>query len=436
MQVAELGRKVAAYQSHHLQHDLPGLMRSARLPVLWDMSFRLQSLALSLLVGSQAMLGQGTPCPNSNGEPMTVVGNAPVVTLDLSRWDGTKRPARFVFDSGGGAIILDESLAEDLGLKPTGEPIEEAGARFVPASLPTAQFGPVLVSLSTSQAFLHPGKNSFDTRERIEGLLPGKALEPYQVVLDYPRERFTIAPSGCVTHRGLKVPSPFLPASGHPRIDASIDGKSYGLLLDTGSRVSLARRSLLESLSAAHPTWPHSTGASGTADMPGGNGEEFLLRVPEVTWGAFQIKNVLFVSRPDETYSPSSFETPGEITGALGGNVLKSFRMEIDYPHGTTYLEQKARNAGDDMNSVGLVLDVDAANNLIVRAISSTAAALTMSNVHPGDQIIEIDGKRETPWYLVDASNALSGAVGETKKLVIRRAGKEIQTIARVAHIL
>jgi C-terminal processing protease CtpA/Prc len=116
--------------------------------------------------------------------------------------------------------------------------------------------------------------------------------------------------------------------------------------------------------------------------------------------------------------------------------VLKTFRVEIDYPHRTTYLEQKVSDAGNDMNSAGLVLDIDAASQLIVRAISTTAAAVTKRNIHPGDQIVEIDGKREKPWKLVDASDALSGGVGEKKRLVIRRAGKEMKTIAAVAHLL
>jgi C-terminal processing protease CtpA/Prc len=82
------------------------------------------------------------------------------------------------------------------------------------------------------------------------------------------------------------------------------------------------------------------------------------------------------------------------------------------------------------------VLDVDATNNLVVRAISSTAAALTKTNIHPGDQIIEIDGKRELLWKVTEASDALSGPVGETKRLVIKRGGEEIQTTAVVAHLL
>lgn len=209
---------------------------------------------------------------------MVVEGGAPIVTLNLKRVDGTMRSARFVFDSGGGAIILDEGLANDLGLQPTGEPITDGGVRFVPTVPPVAQFGTTVVVLSSSKAFIHMGKSSLDTRERVEGLLPGKALESYQVVLDYPKQRFSISPAGCVRRRGERVPSPFLPASGHPGISATVDGAKYGLLLDTGSRATLAGRDLLERLSATHPSWPHSTGASGTADMPGSDGREFLLR--------------------------------------------------------------------------------------------------------------------------------------------------------------
>jgi C-terminal processing protease CtpA/Prc len=57
-------------------------------------------------------------------------------------------------------------------------------------------------------------------------------------------------------------------------------------------------------------------------------------------------------------------------------------------------------------------------------------------NIRPGDQIVEIDGKRGIPWKVVDASDALPGAEGETKRLDIRRDGKEIQTIVVVAHLL
>ena len=52
--------------------------------------------------------------------PMSVEGNAPIVTLSFKRPDGSIRSARFLFDSGGGAIILGEGLAKDIGLKSKG----------------------------------------------------------------------------------------------------------------------------------------------------------------------------------------------------------------------------------------------------------------------------------------------------------------------------
>ncbi len=162
---------------------------------------------------------------------MSVEGNAPIVTLQFKRQNGTIRAARFVFDSGGGAVLFDSALVSDLGLKPSGAEIGEAGERYVPVNPPEASIG---------------------------------------------------------------------------------------------------------------------------------------------------------------------------------------FRVEIDYPHVTTYLEQVHQPDADNMNSAGLVLDSDAANQLVVVSVSATADEITRRNVLPGDIILQIEGKSETPWTITAASQALSGAVGET----------------------
>ena len=177
-------------------------------------------------------------------------------------------------------------------------------------------------------------------------------------------------------------------------------------------------------------------GASGTANVPGSDGKEFLLRVPELTWGGFHMRNVLIVSRPDATYSPNHYKTPNPIEGALGGNVLRRFRVEIDYPHGETYLGQTSEEAGEDMNSAGLVLDIDGANKLVVRAISSSAAPLTKSNVRVNDVILEIDGEREKPWTITNASDALAGAIGENKRIVLRHGSKVLSTSIVISDLL
>jgi hypothetical protein len=393
------------------------------------------AIAIFTLGNRPALCAQPVVCPVGKTS-MSVEGNAPIVSLRFRRQDGTTRVARFVFDSGGGAVLIDDSLASDLGLTPSGAEIVDSGERYAPVKMPPALIGRFSVSLATSKAFIHLGARSFDAREHIEGLLPGKALEPYQVVIDYPHRFFYVAAAGCIRDRGVEAESPFLPASGHPRVVVTVSDQKYGFLLDTGSRVTLARRDLLESLSAAHPEWPHSTGASGVANMPGGNGREFLLRVPEIEWGPFHLRNVLFVSRPDETFSTTDFETPESIVGALGGNVLSGFRVEIDYPHGKTYLEKIHEPDPGDMNSAGLVLDVNTKDQLVVVAVSSTADPLTRRNLRPGDIILRIAGKRETPWAITDASQALSGTVGKRIGLLLLRDGVAVHTTVKIAHLI
>jgi len=89
------------------------------------------------------------PCLHSQGPrnihhvtvPLSVEGNAPIATLSFKRPDGGLRNARFIFDSGGGAIILDEGLATDLGLRPEGADVSEGGQRYRAVKLPTTFVG-------------------------------------------------------------------------------------------------------------------------------------------------------------------------------------------------------------------------------------------------------------------------------------------------------
>ena len=108
--------------------------------------------------------------------PMSVEGNVPIVTLGFRRPDGGLRTARFVFDSGGGAVILDQRLATELALKPEGATITSDGNEYRRITLPPAFVGSMPVDLQTSNAFVHLGSASFDQRDKVEGLLPARRL--------------------------------------------------------------------------------------------------------------------------------------------------------------------------------------------------------------------------------------------------------------------
>ena len=157
----------------------------------------------TVVLGLECLQAQHQPGTYHETVPMSVEGNAPIITLTFKTPDGSLRTARFLFDSGGGAIILAEGLAEDIGLKSKGAILSDDGVQYQEVDLPTALLGDMSVNLQTSKAFVHLGAGSFiHHRIDVDGMLPGKALEHYQVVLDYPQHRLSVGEPGSLPHRG------------------------------------------------------------------------------------------------------------------------------------------------------------------------------------------------------------------------------------------
>lgn len=388
----------------------------------------------------------GFPCSPAQSQnaldhvtvPMSVEGNVPIVTLQFQRANGGTRTARFLFDSGGGAIIFDEGLATDIGLKPEGPELSDDGQRYRAVKVLAARVGGMRVDLSGSKAFVHLGRTSFSNRDTVEGMLPGKALEHYQVALDYPEQLWSIGNPGTLAHRGERLRAPYLASSGHPRIEVNIGDARFGLLVDTGAEVTLLREGLLRGWSQEHPDWPRGSGAVGPANMGGSadDGNLLLLRIPALQIGSFMVAQVAAASRPDQTYSTTSYETPAVIVGALGGNVLSQFRVEIDYPEKLLFLKPSGKILANDFDTVGLVLETGATGELVVRAVSSSASSITRQNILPRDVVLQIGNMSKAPYTLTKAARELSGTVGERKQLLILRNGKPMTVIVTVSRIL
>jgi C-terminal processing protease CtpA/Prc len=110
--------------------------------------------------------------------------------------------------------------------------------------------------------------------------------------------------------------------------------------------------------------------------------------------------------------------------------------LEIDYPDQLLFLVPSSLEQRNDFDTVGLVLDTNSAGQLFVRAVSSSASALTRKNILPGDIIVQLKGFDRAPYTLTEASRALSGAVGEHKELLILRQGKSMTVTVDVSRIL
>jgi hypothetical protein len=174
-----------------------------------------------------------------------------------------------------------------------------------------------------------------------DGLLPGHVLAKYHVVFDYPKATFTIAkPSAALKPQGTAIAMPVSPQSGFPRTEIEVDGTTHGLLLDTGASFTMVSQTVLESWGTAHTDWKRYPGGYGEAATLGGQTLETMF-LPKATWGGQPLVEMGVVSQKAgvfEKWMSSMMTAP--IVGSLAGNVLKQFRVELDYPHQKLYLSR------------------------------------------------------------------------------------------------
>lgn len=360
--------------------------------------------------------------------PMLLEGNVPIVELELPTAAGGVRKARFVIDTGGGAIIVGSKLMADIGAKTEGPPMTEEGSkmqRLAPVQIRAA--GEAL-DVAGLPAFAALETEWVISRDNAEGMLPGRFLRRYDLILDYPARTVTFAKPGSVTPRGIKLPAAIGENNGFPRIEATIGDQTYGFLLDSGASFTMISRAALEKWSEANPDWSKATGALGFANMIGSKmeTEALMLRIPDLKLGSFAIANAAAVSRPEGTFEKRmSNIMPAPIIGSIAGNVLRDFRVEIDYQNGAVYLEHAKTLSPAEISGVGLILSRTKAG-LVVKGTASTAGAGVKEVVHAGDVLVSVDGEAMSGKSLNEASQLLQGAKDTKKRLTLLRGDQTI----------
>ncbi len=369
--------------------------------------------------------------------PLEIEHNRPLIRLEVLRPDGaTRQPIRCVVDTGGGSFIVSEPVARDLHL-PFGQVFEseEEGGRFALTRLPPVWAGSLQLDLQGLQALILLDRSTIMPGQAVDALIPGRLLARYHLILDYPEGRLTLAEHGTVKPRGTPVPSPVHPESGFPRLEVVVDSEPLGMLLDTGASCTMISEGLFRRWKAAHPEWPVADGAFGPANMGGGplDGASRMIRLPVLTVGPFRLEGLAAVSR-----SAGAFEQrvsrlmTAPVVGLVGGNALRHFRVEIDYAGGVTYLEQHGAPDPIDTDMVGLVLQPHRNGTFTVSATTKDLAEL----VHPGDRLLQVDGKAITGLSLPAAVDALRGTPGEGRTLLLERGGVRRVVQAKVRRIV
>ncbi len=271
---------------------------------------------------------------------------------------------RLLTDTGGGVLFFDDaamrlklsvsgvSLSDYKGMAakfPEFEPGKEVPAPKTEGDVVPIAPGPVRMRLS------------WLTKD-IDGIIGQGWFGDRVWTLDYPAHKLTFhpdgkAPSSDKAHRvdlGFRKNEKGQRATHYPRIEISIAGQTYDVLLATGSTVAvtagalkvlddggsairatcLISTTIFDQWKKEHPEWrivPNAEEGSG----------EPMIEVPELTIAGYTVKNIWFTQRPDNNFSEHfSNWTDKPVVGAIGGNVLKAFRVVLDYPAAAAWFEK------------------------------------------------------------------------------------------------
>jgi hypothetical protein len=380
--------------------------------------------------------GQDSAVPRSVTLPFTLDHNRMIVVVEFVRPDGSLRQAHAWMDTGDQYLSLAESLARDLGLDLSG--LQDGGAQHSVESAspaPPMRLAGMPLDVEGIATRIHPG-----TRLRpgvpAEANLPASALRHDHIVLDYPAQRLTVARPGILKPRGVPIPSRVNASTGLFQIAATLDGETVQLGVDNGSAGTWVSEALTSVWQARHPEWSRATGAVGSANFFGFEFEPrgVLMRLPDLGIGPLHAQGVGVLGLDQSLFEWYSKKSAGPVAGFIGANVLKGFRIEIDYPRQVTYWESGSPLDPHDLDIVGLTVRPEMNGGFTVAGVATKGGQPTVEGVAPGDRLIRVD-TLDTQGVLMGAVvNALRGEPGAIRTLVIERAGKQVTVEAKVTR--
>ena len=359
--------------------------------------------------------------------------------LNFVRPNGTLRKALAFVDLGTPTLVLDKNLHEELQAG-QGKPV-------------ILRVGDLEIKVDSSAVETdtglgltgHDGKRTLP----VEAVLSGSVLTNYQVVVDYAKRTLTVAQPNTLKNTGDAVPCRVNEKTGMISITGDIDGRPYVLAIDTGSAYSWVREDVAEQWTKAHPEWK---GAVGEANMQtrtdGAESRATILRLPEIKLGSLQLKQVgaLGISAEAPPIPPAlgesavhgdffdwySKKSPEPVIGWIGGNVLKGFRVMIDFPRRMIYWEHQIELDPHDLDQVGVTLE-KRDTGYFIAGIAQKHGQPTVDAVRVGDRLIQVDDLQLSNATRGAIFAALHGKPGSVRTLAVERDGKRLNVAEKIS---
>lgn len=394
-----------------------------------------------LLLIFLARASEALDSERSGTVPFIFDDNRVFAQLDFVRADGTLRKVLAFVDLGTPALVLDKKLHEELQVG-QGKPV------ILRVGHLEMKVDSSAVETDTDLGLTGPnGKRTVP----VEAVLSGSVLTNYELVVDYAKRTLMVAQANTLKSTGDAVPCRVNEKTGMVSITTEIDGRPYALAVDTGSAYSWVREDVAEQWTKAHPDWERGKGAVGEANMQsrtgGAQARATILRLPEIKLGSLSLKQVGALGiapeappippAPGQSKVEGSFfdwyskKAPEPVIGWLGGNVLRGFRLMIDFPRRTTYWERVSDLDPHELDQVGVTLE-KRSDGYFIAGIAQKSGKPTVDTVRVGDKLIQVDDVVLSSATRGAIFAALHGKPGEVRMLVVERDGQQLTVPAKV----
>jgi hypothetical protein len=369
--------------------------------------------------------------------PAVIDHNRIIVAANVRLPDGSMQHVRAWVDNGNAALEMSRHLATMLALKVSCD--DKACSTTPPAEV---ILGGMSISLAGVKEAKIPLKPVNAAAVMAAGLdaeinLPATVLRQYDVLIDFPGQRFTIGAPGSIHFLGSsgKVQ---VSADGLIQVPAKIENKKYNLGLDLGASISFLSGELFDRLAAAHADWPHMTGAITSANMWGEDGELQwkVMKVDRVQFGPLFLTDVAMVDFPKDRQDFFEKRAGMPTAGLIGSQALLNYRIGIDYAHAMVYFDIGRLFNFPDFDAVGMVLRPEDDGRFTILGAVDFNGEPSVSGVEAGDSLLAVNEIAVRGSTMGQVWAMLRGTPGQERRLMVERGGKQIAVVARVRHFL
>jgi PDZ domain/Aspartyl protease len=339
-----------------------------------------------------------------------------------------------VIDSGAADWFVSASKAKALGLQPQGNSTSE-----ISMQLGTLMGALTLQDHATAilpQAEVEGLEQYFG--RPVSGILGYELFEQLVVEVDYQHQTLGLHRPQTYRYQGKGQRIPLEMEGDRPYIQATVTPYGYPtfsgkLMVDLGSNAALSLTAgcgLDQQLIAAAPR----TLKRNLATITGAN-QIILGRVQRVQIGSLQIQ------QPITIFGKTTGEDCDRLSGKIGYQILRQFKVILDYPHRQLILEpilgaNPVQQPSYDYDLSGLWLEATGAQlkNYRVGAISANTPA-ARAGVQVGDTLVKLNNIATSNLTLVQVRRQLS-QTGQTLILLIQRKTNRITVRLKLQPLL